>query len=98
MIVNKKKIKKPKKYIETKKTMAQHGFGGLTHWGLKPRIGYTSPPPRLKRCTSMRLSLGVGSCEECAGGGWGLNGRVRMGASRIGSIPKYTVSIQMGFI
>lgn len=28
--------------------MAQRGFGGLTHWGLKPRIGNTSPPPRLK--------------------------------------------------
>lgn len=29
-----------------KKTMAQSGFGGLTHWGLNPSINYTSPLPR----------------------------------------------------
>lgn len=52
--------------------MAQSGFGGLTHWGLKPSINYTSPPPRRQHCTLMQVRLGslggVDGCEECAGG------------------------------
>lgn len=91
--------------------MAQSEFGSLTHWGLKSRINYTFPPPHLKQ-KQLNANLDIlvlGESDVCVRvyvgggvGGWLLRrfralGGVR-GIAEIGSIPKYTVSIQMGFI
>lgn len=50
--------------------MAQRGFGGLTHWGLKARNDYFSTSHRLVTSVQMQLgeSRGVQMGGVCAGG------------------------------
>lgn len=108
MILNKNKIKQTKRKKREKKDHGSKWVWRSHTLGLKIKNQLhlpSSPPSTLHLNANVTWEvLGVGRCEVCVGGEWGLRGRLGWwwgrprGALRIGSIPKYTVSIQMGFI